>query len=323
MSAKPEYRRLPGRSGLFVRNSLWIAADHVLRVRGNPFSESYRRYYFADIQAIGCTELPGAIPSYGYTICALLLAVAAALVYTSHPIWAALCAAPTLTGFYFSWQWPTSVCYVKTSISSEKLPSLRHRGNAEKTVTILKAEIEKVQGVASAELLLSEVPAPRATTAPAAANPEIRHSRGITHWILFADMLASGALSAAEQSLRPIPRVVSIASGILGIAMLLLIIIAAVQQRRSDLAIGVRRMVYGALGWYVANVVSSIGLGLFLVIRLKPAVPVQLTNHPVMKAYELVNATAYIALGCAGLILLWRQHTSLSAPPALAPGNRE
>lgn len=323
MSAKSDYRRLPGRSGLILRNSLWIAADHVLRVRGSPFSESYRRYYFADIQAIGFTELPGAIPFYGYTICALLLATAAALIYTRHPVWAALCAIPTLTGFYFSWQWPTSACYVKTSISAEQLPSLRHRANAEKTIAILKAEIEKVQGTASAELLLSEVPAPRATAAPAAANPGVRHTRGIAHWILFADMFAWAVVSATVLLLRPVPRFVTIFGEILGIAMLLLIIIAAVQQRRSDLAIAVRRMVYGALAWYIGSAITGFGLGIYLVIQLKPTTPMLLNNQPLMRAYEFVNAAAYIVLGCTGLILLWRHHSSLSTPPALSPGNRE
>ena len=87
MSTGSQYARLPGRSGFFVSHSVWLSADHVLSVRRNPFSESYRRYYFADIQAIVLTELPNLVAPYGYTVAVLLLVTAAALFYTGHPAW--------------------------------------------------------------------------------------------------------------------------------------------------------------------------------------------------------------------------------------------
>src|ERR1035438_3817814 len=96
MTTKLQYSRMPGRSGLVVRDSLWMSADHLLSVRRNPFSESYRRYYFADIQAIVLTELPNLVAPYGYTAAALLIVTAAALLYTRHPAWATLCTLASL-----------------------------------------------------------------------------------------------------------------------------------------------------------------------------------------------------------------------------------
>jgi hypothetical protein len=53
MPAKPPiYRRLPARSfGFFQNTSLWLGADHLLFVRIVPGGESYRRFFFSDIQA--------------------------------------------------------------------------------------------------------------------------------------------------------------------------------------------------------------------------------------------------------------------------------
>src|SRR5437660_10422801 len=47
------YRRLPGR-GLVAaqRVQLYQGADHLLQVASTGYSESYRRFYFRDIQAI-------------------------------------------------------------------------------------------------------------------------------------------------------------------------------------------------------------------------------------------------------------------------------
>jgi hypothetical protein len=47
------YKRLPGRGfGAFTISSLWEADDHVLLVESNRITESYRRFFFRDIQAV-------------------------------------------------------------------------------------------------------------------------------------------------------------------------------------------------------------------------------------------------------------------------------
>ena len=48
---KRPYQRLPG-SLLFCWSSLYLGSDHVLQITSIGFSESYRRYFFRDIQAI-------------------------------------------------------------------------------------------------------------------------------------------------------------------------------------------------------------------------------------------------------------------------------
>ncbi len=58
--APKDYTRLPGRGlryggfRLFSRAicTLWMGADHLLLVDRTGYTESYKRFYFADIQAI-------------------------------------------------------------------------------------------------------------------------------------------------------------------------------------------------------------------------------------------------------------------------------
>src|SRR5882724_9417293 len=119
-----QYRRLPGRSGPIIRNSLWIGDGHLLSVQRNPFSESYRRFYFTDIQALVLTELPDAAQFYGYAVASLLVLTAAALFYIQHPVWACLCDIVALAAFFAGWRTNNCACYVHTSTSVEKLPSL-------------------------------------------------------------------------------------------------------------------------------------------------------------------------------------------------------
>ena len=47
------YRRLPGRGRTPLgSHSLWIGEDHLLLVELRGFTETYRRFYFRDVQAI-------------------------------------------------------------------------------------------------------------------------------------------------------------------------------------------------------------------------------------------------------------------------------
>ena len=49
----PAYRRLTrSRAGVGSYSSLWLGADHVMQLSSTGYTESYRRFYFRDIQAI-------------------------------------------------------------------------------------------------------------------------------------------------------------------------------------------------------------------------------------------------------------------------------
>lgn len=325
MTTKPQYSRLAGRSGIFVRDSLWMSADHLLSVRRNPFSESYRRFYFADIQAIVVTELPDVLAPSALTAAVLLMVTAAALMYTWHPVWASLCALISLVSFFVSWRSADCACYLQTSVSTGMLPSLRRRVEAEKTVALLKAEIERTQGSVSAEALETGL----ADSRPADARPgrvprlkpAVHHSSGMAHWIAFALMMVRGAISAISlKGVVSIP--VGIAATIVGTVILLVLILAAIQQRNSDLALGVRRLVYVTLAFYVASGLVSFAVSIYIALHLGPRATSQaIMDNPMLKAFGLVDLIGFLALGCTGLILMWRHQRSVRTPPPLDLGN--
>jgi hypothetical protein len=321
MTMASNYSRLPGRSGFFVRNTLWIGADHLLSVRGNPFSESYRRYYFADIQAIVTTEIPNPEALYGYVAAGLLILTSGALSYTGRPVWASLAALASLIAFFISWRSTDCACYLQTSVSSEKLPSLWRRGNARKAVSMLKAEIERIQGSASAELLATGVPGPNAGRLAVKPPATLRHCGGQIHWIAFALLVARGAIAAITLSGLKASVPLSVAAGIIGAVVLLLLIVAAIQQRHSDLALSVRRLVYVIFASYIASGLVSFTVSIYVAVQLMPVRgnPAMVMNNPLIRLYELIDAVAFVVLGCTGLILMWLHQSAIHAPPPLAP----
>jgi hypothetical protein len=319
MTTGSQYSRLPGRSGFFISHSLWLTADHVLSVRRNPFSESYRRYYFADIQAIVLTELPNLIAPYGYTVGVLLLVTTAALFYTQHPAWGVFCALVSLAAILASWRSADCACYVQTSISSEMLPSLRQKVNAGKTLALLKAQVEKTQGAVNAEALDAH-PTDTRSRRVASANSALRHSSGRLHWIVFALMVMRGAMSSA--TLLGVTSVaLNFATGGVGTVVLLLLVLAAIQQRNSDLAGNVRRVVYFALVFYIASGLGGFVVSIYIAFRLGPRAANQaiLMANPAIKSFELLDLIGFCLLGLAGLILMWR-HQRSSAPPPIELG---
>ena len=319
-----QYRRLPGRSGPIIRNSLWIGAGHLLSVRRNPFSESYRRFYFTDIQAIVLTELPNATEFYGYTAAGLLALTTAALFYTRHPAWGCLCGLAALAALFAGWRTKNCSCYIQTSTSVEKLPSLGRRKQAAIAVARLTAEIEQSQGRASPELLLSPLPPALAPAARVSKLlPPLRHCGGQLHWVAFSLMLLRGAIAIVSLVRLSISMPMAIVTAVVGTSLLILLILAVIQQRRSDLALGIRRTVVAALVFYVASGLASFAVSIYIVIELGPKVASQtaLENSPALQAHAIADLAGFLAIGCIGLVLMWRHRRAAVTPPPLELGS--
>jgi hypothetical protein len=326
MTTGSQYRRLPGRSGLFIRNALWMQPDHVLRVRRYPFSEEYRRYYFTDIQSIVLTELPSTGAYYGYAIAAALVLIAGALASALHYVLAVLCVLMALPVFLISLRRRNCAFFLKTLVSTEELPSLRRINAAHRSVAMLKAEIQRVQGELSPETLDTQ----RASIGPSAAaavKPDIPHYDGLVHWILFGLVLVRGVIAAIVVAGRLYGWQLSMFAGALSAGVLLMALIAAVKQYKTDLARGVRRLVYAVLGWYALSTVASLAVSIYIGILFGskgPRTPIDTSavlEHPAMRYLQFSNVAALLLIGCAGLILLWLHQGATGTPPPLAPEN--
>lgn len=302
---------------MFVRKALWLGPDHILRVRTILFFEEYRRYYFRDIQAIVVTELSSSVAYYLYIAAALLAPAAAFLAYTQHLLWAVICALLAAGSALLGIQRRNCACYLKTSISTEALPSLRRLRNARKAVGIIQPEVDRVQGTVSREALEhADLAAIRTAGLP--ASVALKHYSGRVHAILFGLLIA-----CALELVIPIiyySAILSAVSNAFSAAVLLLGIIAAAKQHRSDLPRGIQRVVKLTLGWYGVSLLAGIPLGIYIVLEAGSKMrDVNYLRHlPGMLALQYASILAYLILGASGWVLLLRHRGRKSTPPPLA-----
>ncbi len=104
--------------------------------------------------------------------------------------------------------------------------------------------------------------------------------------------------------------------------VLLFLVLAAIQQRNSDLAENVRRMIYAALVFDIASGVGAFLVSIYIAFRLGGRATNQaaIMANPAIRTFELVDLVGFCLLGGAGLIVLWRHHRD-NAPPAIELGN--
>lgn len=283
-AAPVQYRRLPG-SGLVRKGNsfisvarttcrLWLGDDHLLQVESaGGYSESYKRFYFRDIQAVSLQKtnswlVVNFVLGF-FTGCFLLW-----LLVTKDPDGRiALGIIAGVFGFFLIvnlLRGPTCICQLKTAVHLEELPSLRRRRNAEKVLARLQPLIEAAQGSATAEMLAPQYAAllAGANASPAAPGQVTRVQdssvsayRSRIHQILFFALLADAGAGVLNIFLPGIWSVLLniITGGVVAGAVL----IALVKQNQTDLKTAVRVLtwitaVFVGLGYLVGYVIMMV-----------------------------------------------------------------
>jgi hypothetical protein len=299
-----------------------MKSDHLLRVRANPFSQQYRRYYFADIQALVLTELHGTAAFYWYAAAVSIGVLSGLLVNNSHPIWGALSGIFAALAFYLGWRVPNCVCYLKTCVSTDKLPSMRHLSAARAAVPMVILEIERAQGTLTRETLdAHQLPSSASVSFPNAPVPNSQYA-GQLHWVLFGSMIFHAVVNAVIVFMSAYSTPVSIIAGTSGAATLLFAILAAFKQHRSSIARSVRRVVYSTLVLYVVDTIASFVLSIYWTFQLaskgqKPVDTYAVMKLPAFKILQVADLTWFLVLGCIGLILMTLHRRSAQIPPPL------
>jgi hypothetical protein len=181
--AKTGYQRLTrarARSAFAVafmsRTSLWLGPDHLLVVDSGGFTETYKRFYFRDIQAIVVQKTTNA------TIVNIVLTILLVPTLT-------LGIASQTTGlkiFFLMWsgffffillvnllRGQSCRCFLRTAVQTEELPPLNRVRRARKVLGEIRPLIAAAQGGEPAPETISEMlrqqsgPAASATTAGA------------------------------------------------------------------------------------------------------------------------------------------------------------
>lgn len=159
------------------RSSLWLGRDHLLCIDSSGYTETYKRFYFRDIQTISLMESKRrvvwnwtlAVPT---TLClALLLADLVSRAYWEHgmtlvyAIFSFVFGVPFLINIFWG---PTCICHLRTAVQIEELPSLNRLRRARRVLEQIRPLIIAAQGELTAEAISSRM---RATAgAPAGAT---------------------------------------------------------------------------------------------------------------------------------------------------------
>jgi hypothetical protein len=167
MSKAPkEYQRLPGRgmrvegNRLFAVSrsicSLWLGGDHLLLVDRTGYTETYKRFYFRDIQAVVIRKTNKAAVG-NYVMGLLVLVFAAwALNVVNLPGRVTLWIIVGFFGFFILlnfWRGPTCVTHIKTAVQTEQLPPWNRLRTARKAMKRIRPWLLQAQGDVSAEEL--------------------------------------------------------------------------------------------------------------------------------------------------------------------------
>lgn len=132
-----------------MRSNLWLGRDHLLCVESEGFHESYRRFYFRDIQAVTLRRTRRAF-AIGLIsgIPTVFLVVAAIAVTDPIGRWflaglATVCAIPFVVSLISG---PTCTCELRTAVQTENVPSLGRVRRARRVLDRIRPLIAEAQG---------------------------------------------------------------------------------------------------------------------------------------------------------------------------------
>lgn len=171
--------RMPRRFAIVSvgRVSLWLGSDHLLLVERNGYTESYKRFYFRDIQAITIQKTPrrtvwNAILAVPFAICLFGFIVSiTAPRNTAGMVTSSIFLAIFLTPILINNIRGTACgCQLRTAVQTEELGSVSRVRQAHKVLAKIRPLIVAAQGQFTAE----EVSARLQAAAVAQAQPEAR-----------------------------------------------------------------------------------------------------------------------------------------------------
>jgi len=340
-----QYRRLGG-----AWRMLLLAPDHLLLISNGIISQSYKRFYFADIQALLLQRTRwGAVKNVllGFLTLDMLVFVIAGLALDWHP--AAMIVTGTI-GLIFgaallvNWiKGPTCACYVQTAVQNERIYSLNRVKMALKVFAVLREAIEAVQGAltdgeASRYAASVAVAEPSRETAAAPARAATRHPRSHTppaeparkayrshaHEWLFVTLIADVCHSCVRFFVGGMT-MLTIGVG-LGLALIVTTITALVKQQRTDLSKGVRSMTWASLGYVVftylygmiSSTIQSIAnpeLASDSLAHMRVMANSLPLEHPGEAVFLLIAILCSSTLGFGGLLALNAYRKRAAVPP--------
>ncbi|MFN2621772.1 MAG: hypothetical protein ABR611_02910 [Chthoniobacterales bacterium] len=345
--AGPSYRRMPGRGrkttawiGLATVNTIWLASDHLLlRESVYGLSESYKRFYFRDIQAFIVRRSPRWIAWISiWTVLSLVFTFCWGMTQRrgwGWPVMAALC-------FFLAMiqlaRGPSCVTYLLTAVQRELLGSLNTLRKARRVLKTVVPLIEEKQGkfdsssVAEpgAPPLRAASSATRAVIPAAPVTPSISVRPSRIHLALFITTFIGGCVALGEAFRSS--TVTLIGAAILLAAIIVLAVITLALQGRRRVSKLVAALTWTItvgyiVAWIVIYTVYSTSFALQQAVeRASTHQPPNASFDVPLRSLRQMHTFGYVvliygacsaALGVAGVSALFINRPRLNAPPPL------
>jgi hypothetical protein len=143
---------------------LWLAEDHVLLVTTTGYTEEYRRFFFADIQAVFIRKTKaGTVANWALVCIAIVLAVLGIFVSEAFILCVVVAGFCLLFAGFNALLGPTCLVEIQTAVARQELPPLHRLRPSKKIVARLLPLVTAAQGETTPEQL--------ATITAVAASP--------------------------------------------------------------------------------------------------------------------------------------------------------
>jgi hypothetical protein len=168
------YKRLPGRGITWGGPSrVWLGDDHVLLVLTRGYSETYRRFFFHDIQGIVVRRTQ--IGTIWNVVWGFIFAFFAGLFLTVNndtaSIILACMAAPFAVALLVNvLLGPTCAFHIRTAVQTERLPAVSRVSSANKFIARIEPLITAAQGELPRDQLVADLIARQAAQSSSAIN---------------------------------------------------------------------------------------------------------------------------------------------------------
>jgi hypothetical protein len=155
LSRDPQYRRVSaGGGGMMGRSSYWLGPDHMLLVMVEHYTESYRRFFYREIQALVIRRTTGWEWGMVLGVVGLLLTGVPALMLASGPsggaaeawVFGMLSGVCLLGLMVHGGRGPTCSVTLHTGVQKRQLPGVSRVRKGERLVAALVPRIEEAQG---------------------------------------------------------------------------------------------------------------------------------------------------------------------------------
>jgi hypothetical protein len=141
-----------------ARVSLWLGSDHLLHVELSGFTETYKRFYFRDIQAITVQETTrravwNIVLLVPIVICliGILMNVPPNAHWTAVIVWSIFASIFLLPFAVNNLRGTACTCQLRTAVQTEDLASLSRVRQTRKVLEKIRPLIEAAQGRLTAE----------------------------------------------------------------------------------------------------------------------------------------------------------------------------